>query len=168
MQTKALATQPQNSSPSTSQERDSHPASRWYYLDWLRVLALLAVFLFHSTKIFSYGDFFIKNRQVDWGMELFDYIVGLWVMPLFFVLAAVAISFSLTSRNTRRFLAERCKRLLIPLLLGIFLLSPVPVYLERITHGQFSGSLWQFLTEGMFPEMAVSTVMCLCQNDLRL
>ena len=146
MQTQKIrATYPQSSSPFASQGQERQAARRWYYLDWLRVLALLAVFLFHSTKIFSYGDFFIKNQQWDWGMELFDYIVGLWVMPLFFVLAAVAIFFSLASRDNRHFLAERCKRLLIPLLLGIFLLSPGPVYIERLTQGQFSGSFWQFL-----------------------
>src|ERR1051326_590538 len=100
MQTQKIrATYPQSSSPFASQGQERQAARRWYYLDWLRVLALLAVFLFHSTKIFSYGDFFIKNQQWDWGMELFDYIVGLWVMPLFFVLAAVAIFFCLAVRD---------------------------------------------------------------------
>ena len=142
---KAIAKPPPSSSPSASLRRATHPAGRWYYLDWLRVLAILTVFLFHITKIFNYDDFFIKNRQLDWGMTLFARIVELWGMPLFFVVAAVAMSFSLTSRDTRHFLAERFKRLFIPFLCGVFLLSPPIVYIERITHGQFTGSFWQFL-----------------------
>ncbi len=142
---KATATQPPSPSPSASGGRAVYPVSRWYYLDWLRVLAILTVFLFHITKIFNYDYFFIKNRQLNWGMTLFDRIVELWGMPLLFVLAAVAMSFSLTSRDNRHFLAERFKRLIIPLILGIFLLSPPQVYIERITHGQFTGSFWQFL-----------------------
>ena len=78
-------------------------------------------------------------------MTLFARIVELWGMPLLFVLAAVAMSFSLTTRDNRHFLAERFKRLIIPLILGIFLLSPPQVYIERITHAQFTGSFWQFL-----------------------
>jgi hypothetical protein len=43
------------------------------------------------------------------------------------------------------FLAERFKRLFIPYLCGVFLLGPPAVYIERITHAQFTGSFWQFL-----------------------
>ena len=141
---KAVARPPPSPSLSTSQGRATHPASRWYYLDWLRVLAILTVFLFHDAKIFNYDDFFIKNLQLDWGMTIFARIVELWVMPLLFVIAAVAMSFSLTSRDNRHVLAERFKRLFIPFLCGVFLLSPPIVFIERITHGQFTGSLWQF------------------------
>jgi len=43
-------------------------------------------------------------------------------MPLFFVLSAIAIYYSLKSRNNRQFLTERFKRLIIPLIFGIFIL----------------------------------------------
>ncbi len=78
-------------------------------------------------------------------MSFFARIAELWGMPLFFVIAAIVIFFSLTSRDNRHVLAERFKRLFIPFLCGVFLLSSPIVYIERITHGQFSGSFWQFL-----------------------
>jgi glucan biosynthesis protein C len=140
---KAIATQPPIS-PTAAGGRAIQPASRWYYLDWLRVFALLTVFLFHNTKIFNYDDFYIKNDQLNWGMTLFDRFFELWGMPLFFVISAVGIYYSLNKRKNGQFLAERFKRLFIPLLLGIFVLSPPVMYIERLTHGQFTGSFWQF------------------------
>jgi peptidoglycan/LPS O-acetylase OafA/YrhL len=143
---KAIAKPPPSPSPSASQEGQALPASRWYYLDWLRVFALLTVFLYHTTMIFSYGDWwFIKNDHLNWAMTLFDRIIELWGMPLFFVISAVGIYYSLNQRKNGQFLAERFKRLFIPLIFGIFVLSPPQVYIERITHGQFTGSFWQFL-----------------------
>lgn len=142
---KAVAKPPPSPSSSASQEGQAQPASRWYYLDWLRVFAILAVFLYHTTMIFSYApDWFIKNDQLNWPMTLFDRFFELWGMPLFFVISAVGIYFSLNRRTDGQFLAERFKRLFIPLLFGIFVLSPPQVYIQRITHGQFSGSFWQF------------------------
>jgi glucans biosynthesis protein C len=144
---KSPASQPPTS-PTAAGGRAIHPASRWYYLDWLRVLIILIVFLYHDAKIFGASNddsFFIKNGQLDWGMSFFARIAELWGMPLFFVIAAIAIYFSLTSRDNRHVLTERFKRLIIPFLWGVFLLCPPIVYIERITHGQFSGSFWQFL-----------------------
>ncbi len=58
---KATATHLPSPSPSASGGRAVQPASRWYYLDWLRVLAILTVFLFHITKIFNY-DYFVTTQ----------------------------------------------------------------------------------------------------------
>ena len=41
--------------------------ARVYYLDWLRVLAILGVFLFHSTHIFDFGTWQIKNADGSCG-----------------------------------------------------------------------------------------------------
>jgi glucans biosynthesis protein C len=85
------------------------------------------------------------KRFLDGGTLLVVRIVEQWIMPLFFVLSAIAIYYSLKSRNDRHFLAERFKRMIIPLIFGIFILCPPQVYIERITHAQFTGSFWQFL-----------------------
>lgn len=36
---------------------------RKYYLDWLRVLAILSVFIYHSTRFFNPGDWHVKNAS---------------------------------------------------------------------------------------------------------
>jgi hypothetical protein len=39
--------------------------SRSYYLDWLRVLAMLTIFLYRNARFFNYEDWSVKNRQLD-------------------------------------------------------------------------------------------------------
>jgi len=41
-------------STAISENRDIGQTGRLYYLDWLRVVAILVVFCFHSAKIFDY------------------------------------------------------------------------------------------------------------------
>ena len=66
-------------------------------------------------------------------------------MPLFFMLSAISASFSLNNRKKRQYIHERFKRLIIPLLFGSFIIiAPVQVWIERVNHGQFSGSFIEF------------------------
>ena len=44
-----------------------------------------------------------------------------------------------------KFVKDKVLRLLVPLLVGDFTHASLQVYLERFTHGQFSGSYFQFL-----------------------
>ena len=52
--------------------------SRRYYLDWLRVLAMLGVFLFHATAPFADIGFNIENAEQSTAIMLFHgFMVGL-------------------------------------------------------------------------------------------
>jgi peptidoglycan/LPS O-acetylase OafA/YrhL len=35
---------------------------RLYYLDWLRVLAMLSIFFFHADRFFDFYDWHVKNE----------------------------------------------------------------------------------------------------------
>ncbi len=52
-------------SPTVSQPTVNAPSRvvRLYYLDWLRVIATLGVFLFHATNVFNTTGFVIKNAE---------------------------------------------------------------------------------------------------------
>ncbi|MFC1904583.1 acyltransferase family protein, partial [Chloroflexota bacterium] len=68
-----------------------------------------------------------------------------WMMPLFFIVSGAAVVYSLRSRNARGFLKERVLRILVTwVLIGIFVIAPPQVYLERLTHGDFSRTFFQF------------------------
>ncbi len=117
---------------------------RRHDLDWLRVLAMLTVFLFHCARFFDGDDWHVKNNQLDFGLSVFVGIVAQWIMPLFFVLSAHSAYYSLSHRNDRQYISERFFRLIIPLLFGIFVLIPPQVYIERVSHSQFVGSFIDF------------------------
>ncbi|KST68541.1 acyltransferase family protein [Mastigocoleus testarum] len=133
----------------------SKPVRR-YDFDSLKVMGTFAVFIFHCLRFFDLGAWHVKNNELNAIASISAIILLQWIMPLFFVLSGASIYFALRFRTPRQFVQERCMRLLIPLVFGIFILSPPQVYLERLTnprHGvaswdgglQFSGSFWDFI-----------------------
>jgi glucan biosynthesis protein C len=122
--------------------------TRLYYIDWLRVLAILGVFLFHATNVFNTLPSHIKNAQqsdVITGVQAFFFP---WGMALFFMIAGAGTWFALKRRTSNQYIKERSRRLLIPFLVGSVILSPVQLYFEwshKVQTGVFAGSFTQFL-----------------------
>ncbi len=118
--------------------------TRRYYLDWLRVLAMLSIFFFHNHRFFDDHFWHIKNAVTGLGSTIFVQFFNHWMMPLFFVISGAAVYYSLSLRGAGKFIKERSLRILIPLIFGIFVVAPPQVYLERLTNLQFSGSFFHF------------------------
>ncbi|MFC2053396.1 acyltransferase family protein [Chloroflexota bacterium] len=121
---------------------------RRYDIDWLRVIAMLAVFIYHCTRFFGIEGWHLKNPEQS--MVVFVLARGLiwpWVMELFFVLSGVGAWYALKSRTGGQYLWERVKRLLIPLYtVGLFILIPPQVYFEAVTNGGYTGTFWEMLS----------------------
>jgi len=119
--------------------------ARRYDNDWLTVLAMLTIFFFHCARFFNFEDWHVKNNQLDEGLTLFVAIVAQWIMPLFFMLSGISSYYSLNSRTGGRYISNRFRRLVIPLIFGTFiLLVPVQVWIERYSHAQFGGTFIEF------------------------
>lgn len=131
-----------------SQGTESNVATkpaRLYYLDWLRVLAMASIFFFHNNRFFDFDGWHVKNAETSLGSTIFIQFFVQWMMPLFFLIAGAAVYYALRFRTARQFIRERSLRLIIPLItVGIFVLAPPQVYLERLSQGEFSGSFFQF------------------------
>ncbi|MFC1916359.1 acyltransferase family protein [Chloroflexota bacterium] len=126
-------------------------ANRLYYIDWLRVLAMLTIFFFHNARLYDYWGWHIKNTEVSRAADIFIDFCNPWLMPLFFILAAASIYSAMKTRTAGGFAKERTLRLLIPILiLGFFVIGPPQVYLERVTSGAFVGSFFQFYSTQYF------------------
>ena len=119
--------------------------SRRYDVDWLRVLAFAGVFLYHCARFFNADDWNIKNATLSPVAEGLLNVFELWGMPLLFLISGASIYFALRPGQAGHFLFDRARRLLVPLALGILVLAPPQVYLDRLTHGEFQGNLIQFL-----------------------
>lgn len=113
---------------------------RLYYLDWLRVLAVLGVFYAHALFIFNLLCWHVNegraNALVVFGTE--------WGMALFFFLAGASAWFSLNSRTGEQFVRERFARLAIPFGVGILLLSPAQGFLLGVGRPAYQGSFFQY------------------------
>lgn len=121
------------------------PTTRRFELDWLRVLAILAIFFFHSARFFDPNSWHVKNPTTYPGLNLPAAVILNWIMPLIFVISGASTYYALNKRSGGEFLKDRSLRLLVPLLVGIFTHSIWQVYLERLTYHQFIGSLIDFI-----------------------
>ena len=120
--------------------------NRRYELDWLRVLAILVVFLYHSTRFFNLGDWHVKNVHTFVWVEIWNMFATRWMMPLFFIISGASLFYAIgKSGGWRRFYVDKFLRLMVPVIVASITHSALQVYLERLTHGQFSGSFFSFL-----------------------
>jgi glucan biosynthesis protein C len=118
---------------------------RWYWLDWLRVLAMGTIFLFHSSRPFDvWHPWHIMNSTPDLGFTLFDSFISGWIMPLFFVISGIAVCSSLSRRSASEFARDRLGRLIIPFIFGLLFVLPVNVYYDAVFHGNFTGGFVGF------------------------
>jgi peptidoglycan/LPS O-acetylase OafA/YrhL len=109
----------------------STKSTRLHYLDWLQVLAILGVFLFHATHPFDeLGGWIIKDTDTTWVLNFYGGFFYPWGMPFFFLMAGSASWFSLRRRTTGRYILERVTRLLNPFIVGAILLTPIQAFYE--------------------------------------
>jgi glucans biosynthesis protein C len=117
---------------------------RRYDIDWLRVIAMMAVFVFHCTRFFDTEGWHLKNLEQS--EVLFIAMRGLiwpWVMELFFLVSGVGSWYALQSMPSGRYLWNRVKRLLIPLYTaGFLILLPPQFYFEILTNAEYRGNFW--------------------------
>lgn len=113
---------------------------RIYCLDWLRVFAILMVFVFHNTHFFDFIDWSVKNNTESPGMMIVFLLIYFWSMPLFFFLAGAATKIALDYKSRKEYMIDRVKRLIIPLAVGMLLLVPPQGYVENLSKLRFSGS----------------------------
>jgi peptidoglycan/LPS O-acetylase OafA/YrhL len=117
---------------------------RSYELDWLRIIATILIFFFHSARAFNYSDWEIKNAEKDFGLSIFIWYVDFWVIPIFFIIAGMGTFYALGVRKGDEYIKERFNRLMIPLIVGMFTHLAIQVYLTRLNHSQFNGSFIEF------------------------
>lgn len=123
-------------------ERMQTKTERQHYIDWLRAGAMFFLVFYHSGRLFDDPGWHLKNAIRNSGIDVFNSVLELWQMPLFFLVAGAAVWFSMGSRSAGAFAKERILRLLVPLIFGILFIVPPQVYLERIFDGDFNGSFW--------------------------
>lgn len=122
---------------------------RQYELDWLRVGAVVLVLFYHVGMIFVPWEFHIKNKETSRFLEYVMVFAHQWRMPLLLFVSGAATLIALRNYSTGKFLIERHKRLLIPLILAFFIIVPPQIYIERINQYssffEFYKTVFQFV-----------------------
>jgi glucan biosynthesis protein C len=124
---------------------ETRSVQRQNYLDWLRVLGVLAVILYHTARFFNSEDWHVKNPITYGWVDIWNDFAITWLMPLLFVVSGISLFYAVRKSGAAKFVKDKVLRLLVPLLVGMFTHCALQVYLERLTHGDFSGSFFQFI-----------------------
>jgi surface polysaccharide O-acyltransferase-like enzyme len=117
---------------------------RYEFLDWLRVIAIFVLIFFHTGMLFVGWGWHITNDQVIESLQRPMDLAHRLRMPLLFVIAGAGMWFALQRRSGAGFTRERTLRLLIPAIIGMFLIVPPQIYIERIAHGEWHGGYLDF------------------------
>jgi glucans biosynthesis protein C len=113
-------------------------------LDWLRVVAIVLLHLFHTGMMFNTWDWHLKSPVPLPVLEEPMHVLHLVRMPLLMLIAGVGTAFALRRRSLGAFAWDRTKRLFGPLVFGIFVIVPPQLFIERLQRGTFQGSYLDF------------------------
>jgi peptidoglycan/LPS O-acetylase OafA/YrhL len=127
---------------------DPNKFQRRFDLDWLRVLAILTVFIYHTTRFFNSEPWHIKNPVTYFPVDVMEMVLSNWLMALIFTISGASLFYALGQGGVGRFIKDKVLRLVVPLVtLGMLVFGSWQIYLERFAHGEFNGSYFQFLPD---------------------
>ncbi len=96
---------------------------------------------FHTGMLFVGWGWHITNAETIPGLQLPMDLAHRLRMPLLFVIAGAGMWFALQRRSGTAFAGERTLRLLVPAIVGMFLIVPPQVFIERLADGRMARRL---------------------------
>lgn len=84
--------------------------------------------------------FHIKNNITYQWLIYPMWFVNQWRLPILFIISGMGTYYALNKRTSLQFSLERLKRLCIPFALGMLLIVPPQVYIERLLDNPLMGS----------------------------
>jgi hypothetical protein len=124
---------------------------RRYDIDWLRVVAIGLLLIYHIAIIFQpWAMFigFIKNDEAVEGLWKPMTMLNIWRIPFLFFVSGMGLYFAMRKRNFRQLITERTKRILLPLIFGIVAITPLhfiifqKYYNLPVSYYPHAGHLW--------------------------
>lgn len=108
------------------------PTSRRYDIDWIRVIAIGLLLIYHVAIAFQSWGIMLSfiTTSTPWPeLWLPMGMLNIWRIPLLFFVSGMGVYFALQNRTAAQLLLERARRILVPFLVGVALLVPAHIYL---------------------------------------
>ena len=89
------------------------------------MLIVYGIVVFHVALVFSFGTWLVSNHERSVILSAFDGFCFPWGIPAMFLIAGADAWFGLRSHSLADFLRRRLLRLVVPLVPGLLVLSPL-------------------------------------------
>lgn len=138
----------------------SYTTYRRYDIDWLRVIAIGLLLIYHVAIGFqSWGIMigFITNDKPWESLWIPMAMLNIWRIPLLFFVSGMGVFFAIQNRSWKLLLMERSQRILFPFLFGIVFIVPIhtfiwqqfyhldPTYIPNPGHLWFLGNIFIYV-----------------------
>lgn len=113
--------------------------NRRYDIDWLRVIAIGLLLIYHigiGFQPFGVLIGFIQSNQPLGALWVPMSMLNIWRIPLLFFVSGMGVCFAIRKRNWKQLLLERGRRILVPFLFGMFAIVPLHVFLWQKYYNQ--------------------------------
>jgi glucan biosynthesis protein C len=124
---------------------------RRYDIDWLRVIAIFLLLIYHVAIGFQpWGVMigFITSKE-PWGSLWIPMtMLNVWRIPLLFLVSGMGVYFAMQKRTWKQLLVERSRRIFLPLLFGVVVVVPLGAFIWQryynmdIFFPRHPGHLW--------------------------
>ncbi len=124
---------------------------RRYDIDWLRVIAIGLLLIYHIAIIFQPWALFlafIKSDELLEGLWKPMTLLNVWRIPFLFYVSGMGVYFAIQRRNWKDLLLERTQRILLPFLFGMIAIVPLHFLIFQkyyglpLAYAAHAGHLW--------------------------
>jgi len=124
---------------------------RRFDIDWLRVIAIGFLIIYHVGFVFlPWGVFigFIQNGESINSLWKPMSMLNIWRIPLLFFVSGMGVCFAIRRRSWKQLILERTRRILVPFLFGILCIVPLHLlvwqfyYKQDISYSLQVSHLW--------------------------
>lgn len=134
-------------------------ATRKIYLDNIRWITVCIVVIYHVIYMFNgvqpYGVIgAFREHQLQDG---FQYLVYPWLMALLFTVSGMTVRFYLERHNTKEYLRDKTRKLLVPSTIGLFVFQWILGYYNMKIGGAFN-TLGEIPNPVLYIIMAISGI----------
>jgi len=124
---------------------------RRYFIDWIRVIAIGLLLLYHVAIGFQPWGLmigFITNQKSWASLWIPMTMLNVWRIPLLFFVSGMGVYFAIQNRNWKQLIIDRTWRIWFPFVFGIFFIVPIPIsllqyyYKMDLRYTPYPGHLW--------------------------